>query len=518
MRLWGAATILLALAACSPARRPAAVALPSASTRLAVVDAEVRAGCLECLEAAYRGYEALRQDPDPQTAGRATAGAIRSALLVAMRERELGLADGGYLDKARAIAASEASVPGRLTRLVDVADALPGTRGGFARPVGSDADLARARAMREHRDEWTTFLRSGAQDDEAAAYAWLAMQCDAVDARTIQTTEIFDAASAFAGAPLVVYREALCRRTETGTLASLLTANPRFVEIAYSLGLAALGARPRPKLDEADTWFAQAYAWRPKWPALTLAMGGVAMSGEEFERARTLYDETLALEPHSGDAMFGALRALTYIGAADEAIAMADRMLADRWSVGDAHYWRAYNELQLSRLDAAWEDVETAERTLINAQVPKLAGLVAYRRQQLDVAIARFSTSLERNPQDCETRFYLGLVHADLRHWAETADTLQGAATCLQGDEVELTQDIDRIRASNLAEERKAKQIARREQQIADGRRRIATSWYDIAVADFSLAKKDEARVYAEKVSDDEQFGERARELLARLR
>jgi hypothetical protein len=37
-------------------------------------------------------------------------------------------------------------------------------------------------------------------------------------------------------------------------------------------------------------------------------------------------------------------------------------------------------------------------------------------------------------------------------------------------------------------------------------------------VSYFSLSRKDEARQYAEKVADDEQFGERARDLLSRLR
>ena len=45
-----------------------------------------------------------------------------------------------------------------------------------------------------------------------------------------------------------------------------------------------------------------------------------------------------------------------------------------------------------------------------------------------------------------------------------------------------------------------------------------ATSWFNIAVSYFNLSRKDEAREYAEKVADDEQFGERARDLLSRLR
>src|SRR5262249_41146378 len=181
-------------------------------------------------------------------------------------------------------------------------------------------------------------------------------------------------------------------------------------------------------------------------------------------------------------------------------------------------YWRAYDEMQLTRYDQAWADVEESGKMLINADVPKLAGLIAYQRHQLDVSISRLTTSQARNPFDCETRFYLGVVHAELRHWSDTVNVLGSTAECLQRAEEGLEDEIERIRASDLREDRKARQIAKREQQIAEGRRRIATSWFDCAVAYFGLSKTDEARQFAEKVADDEQFGPRAKEILSRLR
>ena len=43
-------------------------------------------------------------------------------------------------------------------------------------------------------------------------------------------------------------------------------------------------------------------------------------------------------------------------------------------------------------------------------------------------------------------------------------------------------------------------------------------SSFNVAVASFNLARKDDAREWAEKIVDDEQFGERAKDLLSRLR
>jgi hypothetical protein len=71
---------------------------PSPSERLAAADALVLAGCLDCLGDAYRGYDALRSMPS--VADMAAAGLVRTAALIALRERELGMVDEGYLDRA----------------------------------------------------------------------------------------------------------------------------------------------------------------------------------------------------------------------------------------------------------------------------------------------------------------------------------------------------------------------------------------------------------------------------------
>jgi tetratricopeptide (TPR) repeat protein len=252
------------------------------------------------------------------------------------------------------------------------------------------------------------------------------------------------------------------------------------------------------------------------------AAGLIALRQRELGMADEGYlaaanSETLAADPRASDALLGKVRALTYLGRQAEAIAAVDQLLGERWHLGDARYWRALNEAQLARNDEAWDDVEEAAKLLINAEVPKLAGLIAYRRQQLDVSRMKFEESRQRNPLDCEATFYLGVVLGDQRAWTRTADVLREAAQCLEAAGQESLKDIVAIRASTDPPDRRVRQIARREAQIADGRRMIVTSWFNTAVAYFSLFRKDEAWQFAEKVTTDEQFGERAREILARL-
>jgi tetratricopeptide (TPR) repeat protein len=280
----------------------------------------------------------------------------------------------------------------------------------------------------------------------------------------------------------------------------------------FLLGQYASGQR---LIDEADTWYTQAYTWHPRWPILTLSIGAVALTAEEFDRSLEFYLETLELEPRSAEAILGRTRALTYLEQHEAAIVVADRLIGEGWLPGDAYYWKALNETQLARLEAAWVDIEKADKLLFNDQVPKLAGTIAYRRMELDTARARFEEARRRNPDDCETGFFLGIVLADQRAWDRTADVFVATARCLENAEQEYRRQIEAIRTSKATPARQARQIARREQQIATARRMLATSSFNTAVAYYNLSRKTEARQFAEKVAQDEQFGERAREILS---
>ena len=295
-------------------------------------------------------------------------------------------------------------------------------------------------------------MKNFSEVDELSAYAWVSYACGAIEMREVKLSDIFAVVSTFRDAPLLAFKEATCRGVNADGLAAVTAADPRFIETAYLLGLREVGRR---KLDEAEIQFERAYAWRPRWPALTLSMANVAMTGEEFEKAERLYRETLAADPRAADALLGDVKALTYLGRAEDAIAAVDRLLGERWHLGDARYWRALNENQLGQLDAAWDDIEAAAKLLINAEVPKLAGIIAYRRQQLDVSRAKFEESRQRDRNDCETGFYLGIVLSDQHVWMRAADVLRETVSCSEAAEQEAIRDIATIRASTDPPERR---------------------------------------------------------------
>jgi tetratricopeptide (TPR) repeat protein len=91
---------------------------------------------------------------------------------------------------------------------------------------------------------------------------------------------------------------------------------------------------------------------------VTLQIAGVYLTAEEFDQSHDFYERTLAMAPAFADALLGDVKALTYAGRHDDAIAQVDRLIAlEHWYIGDARYWRALNEAQLARYDDAWTDV-----------------------------------------------------------------------------------------------------------------------------------------------------------------
>ena len=424
--------------------------------------------------------------------------------------------DDGYGERARALLIGAPNLPNWLSMLLDIIAVLPASVGGIIRTPTSDLDLDRARVLRANRAAWDTRLRELAPIDELAAYVWLAFSCGATETRDLTLDELAEPAATFKDTPLIGFKRAICRGIEPEPLQALRDARRPLRRGAVLPG----AARRR----RSASWTRRIAASRKRTRggrsgrSLTQSIANVAMTAEEFERSLSFYNQTLELEPHAVDAMLGKARALTYLGRNHEAIAATDALIADRWFVGDARYWRALNESELDLNEEAWVDVEAAAKLLVNAQVPKLAGLIAYRRQQLERGAGEVRRIAHRAIRPTARP---PSISASCWRSSERGDGPPTSSTrpprCLEGNDKAYSEEIASIQASGDPPARKAAKIARREQYIAKGRRQIATSWFDIAVAYYNLARRSEARQFAEKVADDEQFGERARDLMARL-
>ncbi|MFN7981636.1 MAG: hypothetical protein U0Q11_07235 [Vicinamibacterales bacterium] len=519
------ALCLLALAGCRTAQPPrvvAAAAPPAVDdrqTRMESAAAEVRSGCYDCLRAGLTIYESLLSDATYGADAR--AGAIRASLLLAVRETELGLVPGGYIEHARQLLGPVEAASPELPALVEIAEVIASGPTGFTRSATTDKQFAAMVTISRRQEQWASVLLNLMPQDLTATYLWLGLACGPYSSTFPRGDEKDDVVKTVAELPLIAYKRATaCGLTSSEPLEALLAVEPRFGEIHYHLGLFALGGqtgRP-PDLDGADERFRPAFEWRQAWPTLTLAIANVAMSAEDFPRALEFYDRTLALSVDDPDALAGTLRALTYENRHDDAIAVADKLIALGRNPGEAHYWRAMNLARLKRDDQAWIDIEEAAKGLANADVPKLAGILAINRRDMTTARQRLELARVRRRTDCETLFYLQTVLAEQRDWEAAVNMSAEAGGCFEKEEASIEEELAVVRSSEMVADRRARLIARREQQLASDARMRATSWFNAAAASFNLARKDEARRYAQKVADDALFGERARTLLERIK
>jgi len=76
---------VVAAAACTPHPKPATPQGPPPQARLAAANDLLAEGCLDCFLEAFAAFDALRAVP--AVSAIATEGAIRAALLAAVRER-----------------------------------------------------------------------------------------------------------------------------------------------------------------------------------------------------------------------------------------------------------------------------------------------------------------------------------------------------------------------------------------------------------------------------------------------
>src|SRR5262249_44814020 len=272
----GAVPLIVMLSACS-ATRP----LPNlpdllASERLSAADVLLRAGCLDCLVAAFNEYSALRAVP--AVAAAATDRAVRAAILVEVRERELGIEESGYLQHARDLAATRDSLPALIAPLVQIANAVTARAAGGSH---DDSQVSRAELGRRNRDAWLEALRRQIDDDLVSAYLWLGLNC-AYGTPTKEAIETWSAALASSrDVPLIEMKRATCGNLESAALERMLQADGRFIELHYYLGIRATLSG---KLNEAFDDMQRAYSWRPRWPTVTNALANLSFSAEEFDQ------------------------------------------------------------------------------------------------------------------------------------------------------------------------------------------------------------------------------------------
>jgi tetratricopeptide (TPR) repeat protein len=520
---WG--TILGLFVSCAPrGTRPTAARLAD----LARADALVLDGCYRCLQQAREIYAADADAVASASARRARPQSLLrkefdTTLLLAARAKELGLAFDSDLIRARELLKTlqtlESATPEEVSGLSSRVDAVEAIVGDI---TGLDSEERYQRDERINKEAPTVseriiravqVLRQSAATDITSAYLALALECERPGRRGM-----LDVPTPAADAPLWRYRLALCGVTPP-TLAELRERDPRWAEIFYFEGKAAMGspARAAEPARAATLLTSAVQAFPDSIPAHMLLGNAHEMDGDATA-SLAAFDRVLAIKPAHIDAQLGRVRNLSYLGRTDEGIAAATAII-DRgtWHDGDAYYWRAWNEYQARRLEPAWADVQQAIGLLSNTAVYALAGSIAYARKELDVAIRHFTRAFEIDPSNCLAIHSAGLVHIDQMAWPSAAGDHVKATRCFAQAAATARADLAKLTDAPLDPAVKASRIASTQKRRESAEELGAQAALSAAESFVRTGDSQQALTYVEQASQHPATSAKAAALKTRI-
>jgi tetratricopeptide (TPR) repeat protein len=456
---------------------------PQIVAELGRADALVREGCYRCLNDALVIYQRLAATPRPPAT--ALPGAFNAAILMTVRAKELGLPADAPLKRARDLAArlpAPAAPAGAVvppSAYVAAAEAVIGETSGFD-PEERQQRIPRRPAIDPKPLPQRVALEPAVATSFVAEYLALALDCDFLLGReAVKADELL---AKHAETPLMRFRVALCGRREV--IGVLRAADSRWMEALFFEGRAELNASRERAADpeKALPLLAAAHEAFPESMAMTLALANVHESLANFEPSLAAFETVLARSPTHRDAMLGRVRSLSYLTRHVEAVDAATKMIAlGTWLIGDAYYWRAWNQYSLKAYEPAWDDVEHAIKLQSNSAVYMLAGLIAYERKDLPIAILRFDRSYELDATNCDAEWMSALVNVDQKAWGESSPKFTRAMSCFVSTAATAREDLARLETSNRTPAQKAKQAATLELRIETAEERSAQSAFNAA-------------------------------------
>jgi len=412
-----ALVVVFLAAACAP-KGPS----PQLIAELAKAEALQSQGCYTCLIESLAIFEKLLQ-AKVQPAGVAEK-AFDTALLVAVREKELGMPSDEAMAKAKRLV-----VPLRQP-VLDAAELIIGDSTGLDPEMRAFA-TGRNRPAVDPDNPKRRALDAFPQSDLAAKYVGLAIDCE--QQKLIESVDMKALTAAYAGSPLIQFRLSTCGRPAPPNVGALREADPRWTDTFYWEARREMVASLGQAIDLSKVvgLYGQGRDAFPSSLMLTMAWANANLMAEEYESALSGFEDVLKTYPTHRDAMNGKMQSQSYLMRHVDAVTTATRILElGTWHIADANYWRAWNRYHLKEYDSAWADVENATRGLSNTRVYLLAGLIAYSRKELPTAVDRFDTAFKMDPRACDAVWMSGLVSIDQDELAVAGPKFTRSMTC----------------------------------------------------------------------------------------
>jgi tetratricopeptide (TPR) repeat protein len=212
----------------------------------------------------------------------------------------------------------------------------------------------------------------------------------------------------------------------------------------------------------------------PRSPVIAVTIGNLYRRWEEWADALKAYDTVLEVSPNHPEALIGRAITLSRLERSHEAIATATQVIdAGQWHLGEAYYWRAWNQLRLGQHELARADADRAKTLMANAAVFVLSGVIEWRLRRLDTAEQEFQAAIAIDFGECEAALDLGIVRDERRKPAEALAAFQQARQCYELSIALRREAIARVLAGPGTETAKARDTARHRRELTDleGRR-----------------------------------------------
>ncbi len=496
-------------------------------------------GCYDCLLEA-RPILIRLQSAAPTSDSTIGRKLFETELLIAVREKELGLDASASIERARLVASRLPDTPG-LNRIIAMAEAV------LPDPIGTPQDQLRELRVRNSAlvssmGGELAFLAASPLSRDFRDYLGFALDCSyptrspAIDepARPLSKLDEIYATSS----PLIQYRVGVCKQfaapvptvaqiggepVASGELVLAHDSVPRFVETSVWRAIPYLRAAEETGGAEADTLLREAYARFPKSPGITYLLGELNMTLGDWDAALRFFEETIAISPRHEMALVGRTNCLTRMKRDAAAITSATRMIELRTvNVQQAYYFRAVNRHRRGELQEARSDIEMAKTAAstterAQAEILTLAGIIEHDQDALDEA----ESDLRRARQvfggdfNCSAAWYLGRVYVKREGWAEAAGFFETAMRCYDNIAATTVARIDQIRARTQMEPKyQARRIAALEASLPDTRSQFHASAFNAANYLVRAGDKVRAREFLDIAAKDPALAE----MVARLR
>jgi len=502
----------LLLLACCAAKEKAIVAPPGPEfqQQVAAADALRQEGSYVALKQAVEAYSGLYSRPESR---RTVAPKLAmTAILLAVREKELGMSNKSYLDTAIQVINENRFLSG-LAPYAEIAGLL------WVQGKGVMAEVDERFPWKETEEKLKAMdaeLREKATAEEFFAYMYATLRCfQAEPFEKMEEPE--QMAALFPDSLLLKYKKATCPNENEEELNSILSQEPRFYEADYHLGMLSLS---RGNLLQAESHFLRMHEGIPESAQATILLATIAFALEEVERGLEFYDKTLDILPNYRDALLGKAICLSSLGRSKEAISVCEKIIAlGHWLLGESYYWMAWNQHELKDNAAAEASIEQAKGRLpTSAEVFTLSGLIAMDREDLARAEKELQEALKYAPASSDVLYNLGGLYARKDDWPNSGLYFEKAGFAFESEGETLRGKILEVEKSTLAPRRKESLINKRRARLERTLLSRATSFYNAAAGYFNAGQKYKALEMATRSAEHPAFKEKAEELASGIK